>query len=376
MITYHNIHEWVAQTQRGAVLDSKAVRGLFPYLAEATYLNTAATGLSWTGQGAAAARFYDEDKSRGYGGREQWRGKLQRTRELVSGLLGVDPQEVSFASSTTEVLNLLAHSVPLKSGDEVVLCADEFPSVILAWSPAALRGAELVTVPVTSERSRTDELIGGITRSTRVVCVSHVHWCTGTRVDLDRIASAARAVGAKVVVDGAHALGAIDVDASVADFYTGSTFKWLLSGFGVAYSMMRQRAAAEIEPVFRGYANEAPSRSLQYSHANYPVMYALEATLELLEGLGWQAIEARVSSLTETVHRGLVAAGWEVVTPMESRAGIISIRDPNAPQTVARLLAERVEVEDRAGHLRVSPHFYNNEADLRRFLDVLGRNPG
>ena len=269
---------------------------------------------------------------------------------------------------------LIRDGVVYSPGGDGILRALKADTGAVIWAYDC--GEELVTVPVTSERSRTDELIGGITRSTRVVCVSHVHWCTGTRVDLDRIASAARAVGAKVVVDGAHALGAIDVDASVADFYTGSTFKWLLSGFGVAYSMMRQRAAAEIEPVFRGYANEAPSRSLQYSHANYPVMYALEATLELLEGLGWQAIEARVSSLTETLHRELVAAGWEVVTPMESRAGIISIRDPNAPQTVARLLAERVEVEDRAGHLRVSPHFYNNEADLRRFLDVLGRNPG
>jgi selenocysteine lyase/cysteine desulfurase len=161
----------------------------------------------------------------------------------------------------------------------------------------------------------------------------------------------------------------------VADFYTGSTFKWLLSTFGVAYAV-KGRFASELEPVFRGYANPPPSRDLQYSHANYPGMYALAATLEFMGALGWQAIEDRVSSLTGLLHRKLVAAGWNVVTPLQSRGGIIAVQDRNAPATVARLLAEGVEVEARAGNVRVSPHFYNNEQDLRRFLDVLGRNPG
>jgi len=62
----------------GRILDSRAVRKLFPYLEEVTYLNTATTGLSWLGQGAAAARFYDQHKSRGYSAHLQWRGELER----------------------------------------------------------------------------------------------------------------------------------------------------------------------------------------------------------------------------------------------------------------------------------------------------------
>src|SRR5262249_34314000 len=154
------------------------------------------------------------------------------------------------------------------------------------------------------------------------------------------------------------------------DFYTGSTFKWLLSGFGVAYAMTKQRVSDQIEPVFRGYANAPPSQSLQYGHANYPALYALSATLELLGGLGWPALQSQVDSLTAALHKELTAAGWDVVTPVESRAGIISVLDPNAPHTVERLLKERVEIEERSGHLRISPHFYNDEADLQRFLGV------
>jgi selenocysteine lyase/cysteine desulfurase len=357
-------------------LDSRAVRELFPHLEEITYLNTAAAGLSWKGQGAAAARFYDDHKSRGFSARLEWRAELERTRGLLSGLLQVAPQEISFASSTTEGLNLFAHSVQLEPGDEIVVCEDEFPSVMLSWSPAALAGAKLVRVPILDEESRTDELIAHISERTRVVCVSHVHWCTGTRVDLDRIAAATRGVGARLAVDGAHAVGAIDVNASVADFYTGSVFKWLLSAFGVAYVVTKGSLAAELEPVFRGYANEPPSRKLQYAHANYPGLYALSATLELLGSLGWRPIQDRVSSLTDLLHRALCEAGWDVVTPLGGRAGIVSVRHANAVETIARLRTEGVEIEERAGLLRISPHFYNNEDDVHRFLAVLGRNPG
>jgi cysteine desulfurase / selenocysteine lyase len=357
-------------------LDYAAVRELFPYLREVTYLNTAAAGLSWEGQGAAAARFYDQHKSQGYSGRIQWRAELGRTQQLLAELLGVAAEDVSFASSTTEALNLVAHGMKLRPGDEVLVCEDEFPSVIQAWSPTALRGATLVEIPITDEKFRTDALIAHITERTRAICVSHVHWCTGTRVDLDRIVGAAQKVGARLLVDGAHAIGAIHVNASVADFYTGSVFKWLLSAFGIAYVVTKSNFAAELEPVFRGYANESPSPKLQYSHANYPAIYALSATLELLGKLGWQAIHNQVASLTASLHRELVKAGWDVVTPIEARSGIISARDRNAVQTVNLLAKHQVEIEERSGLLRASPHFYNTEADLCRYLEVLGRNRG
>jgi len=357
------------------VLDSRAVRQLFPYLEEVTYLNTATTGLSWLGQGAAAARFYDQHKARGYSAHLQWRGQLERTRELLSQVLRVPAEEISFASSATEALNGIAHGMRLQPGDEVVLCEDEFPSIALSWTPAALQGAELVRVPIEREESRTDALIARITDRTRVVSVSHVHWGTGTRVDVNRIAAATRRVGARFIVDGAHAAGAIDVDASVADLYTGSVFKWLLSAFGVAYVVTKSSFAAEIEPLFRGYTNEPPSRKLQFSHPNYPALYALSATLEFLGGVGWQAIVAQVSALSGFLHRELTREGWEIVTPLEARAGIISVVHKEATQTVARLLEQDIEIEERAGLLRVSPHFYNTETDLCRFLEALGRSP-
>jgi cysteine desulfurase / selenocysteine lyase len=357
-----------------AEFDIKVIRKAFPYLAEVTYLNTAAAGLSWAGQGAAAARFYDQPKSRGYAGRVEWCGEMDRTRNLLAQLLRVPAEDISFASSTTEALNAIAHGVQLGPADQVILCDDEFPSVSQAWSPAALGGADLVRVAVPEERLRTEALLGAITGSTKVVAVSHVHWSTGTRVDLGRISAACRQVGARLVVDGAHAVGATDVDASVADFYTGSVFKWLLSGFGIAYAVTRRSLASELEPVFRGYINEPPSRSLQYSHTNYPALYPLSATLEFLGTIGWARIFGRVRRLSALLCGELRGEGWDVVTPEGEHAGIISFAHPNAGEAVARLLALGVNVAERTGCVRVSPHFYNTETDIVRFLEALGRN--
>ena len=64
-----------------------------------------------------------------------------------------------------------------------------------------------------------------------------------------------------------------------------------------------------------------------------------------------------------------------VVTPEDARAGIVSVAHDEATGAVARLLEQNIETEERAGLLRISPHFYNSEGDLCRFLDVLGRNP-
>jgi selenocysteine lyase/cysteine desulfurase len=355
--------------------DIARVRRLFPYLEECVYLNTAGVGLSWPGQGAAAARFYDADKTRGLDGRDSWHATFLECRDRVARLLNVPSETVSFASSATEALNLVAGAVRLRAGDQVVIAEDEFPSLVYAWQGAVSRGGELVRVLVRTETERTDSLIAAISPRTRYVCVSHVHWCTGTRVNLERIADACRVHGARLIVDGVQAVGAMEVDASVADFYTASAFKWLLSGFGLAVMVTRADFEQTLDPLVRGYNNEAPSHHLRYAHINYPGVYALNATLEFLESLGGASLFSRVDELTRRLHSGLTAAGWSVVTPLDARAGIVSIAHPNAAACAALLAQRQIRVEERAGLVRASPHFYNSEADIDRFVGALSELP-
>jgi cysteine desulfurase / selenocysteine lyase len=192
---------------------------------------------------------------------------------------------------------------------------------VLPWTNRVRDGIELARVPIGRERDRTDILCEAIDSRTRVLAVSHVHWRTGTRVDLARLSAACGMHECRLIVDGVQAVGALAVDAEGVDAYCASVFKWLLSGFGLGFVALSERLAAELEPVVRGYANGLASHSLRYGHINYPGIFALHATLGYLKSVGWQSIYQRVDALAERAIGALRSGGFEVLTPEAAHAG-------------------------------------------------------
>jgi selenocysteine lyase/cysteine desulfurase len=350
---------------------SDEIRNAFPHLADCVYLNTASAGLSWRGQGAAAAEFYDVSKATGIGGQAEWTARTEVAKAQIGRILGVPAARVYFAGSTTEALNLIALAMPLRASDRIVVADDEFPSVVEPWIALQQRGVILDRVQISSEQDRTKALCDAIGPQTRALAVSHVHWRTGTRVDLDALAATCRKHDCRLIVDGVQAVGAVPVDAGVADAYCASVFKWLLSGFGLAVIVLSESFGNTLTPAVRGYSNPPPSRVLRYGHLNYPGIYALHATLKFLDSQGWKNIHERVAQLVVRAMRALRAAGFDVVTPEDSHAGIVSIRHPESTAVVDSLARASILVEDGFPYVRVSPHFYNTDEDIDRFLSTL-----
>lgn len=349
--------------------DLLSTRRSFPFVEHSLYLNTATAGLSWQGLGAASAAFY-ESKLRGICARSEWVATAARTRDRLAALLGVDESTVSFTGSATEALNLACLGLPLPPGSRIAIAADEFPSVWQACLSLRNAGIESSAVEIPRESDRTAALIEAAAHA-QALAVSHVHWRTGTCVDLEELAAACARSGAWLIVDGVQAVGAIPVRAGLADAYCGSSFKWLLSGFGLGFMTLSERLAREWTPPFRGYANEWPSRDPQYGHLNYPGIYALGASLEFLGSLGWGEIFGRVAELASGLGMALRAKGFEVLTPSDSAAGIVSVRLEEAADIVEQLAGESIYVEDREAIVRASPHFYNTEAETARFVRAL-----
>jgi cysteine desulfurase / selenocysteine lyase len=355
------------------MLDVARIRDSFPYLAHRVYLNTASVGLSWAGAGQAAAEFYAA-KAQGTSGMAAWTDRAEETRRELASLLRVPAPYVQFVGSTTEALNLVALSMPLGRGDRVVVTEDEFPSVMLPWMSLQRRGIELVRIPVERESERTHALCEAVTDRTRVLAVSHVHWRTGTRVDLEQLSAVCRARDCRLIVDGVQAVGAVSVDASGVDAYCASVFKWLLSGFGLGFVALSEQLAEDLSPTLRGYWNEPPSRSLRYGHINYPGIYVLRGTLAYLKELGWQRIEERVHSLASRAIASLRKRGLDVLTPERAHGGIVSVRHPLAATWVRSLADKGILVEDADPIVRASTHFYNTEEEVDRFVDELVRH--
>lgn len=344
----------------------------FSYREGWVYLQSAGAGLAFPGAADAAGQYYRDVALLGCDAQPRWREAAAGAKQRTARLLGVPEEEVEFFRNTSEVINLAAHSVTWRPGDEVVVAADDYPCNVLPWSNAEAAGVRVVRVQPTAPGTREQQVLEAITPRTRVVSVSHVHPWTGTMLDLNRLGRACREVDALLVVDGIQALGAVPVDLSYVDVYGAGVFKWLMSGFGTAIGVFRARARETLSPIFRSYGNPEPSTSFAYAAPNFPGLYVLDATLEYLEDLGWPNIFARIEQLTGEVLTALDGIGLESITPRDARAGIIAIDAVGDSAAVAHELQQRkISASDKAGRILVSPHFYNTPEDISRFAGAL-----
>ncbi|MEV4900114.1 aminotransferase class V-fold PLP-dependent enzyme [Citricoccus sp. NPDC055426] len=351
---------------------SASVARDFAYREGWVYLQSAGAGLAFPGAADAAGQYYRDVALLGCDAQPRWHRPLQGARQRAARLLGVPEEDVEFFRNTSEVINLAANSVAWHRGDEIVVLADDYPCNVLPWSNAEAAGVDIVRVQPTAPSRREQQVLEAITPRTRIVSVSHVHPWTGTMLDLNRLGRACRDVDALLVVDGIQALGAVPVDLSYVDVYGAGVFKWLMSGFGTAVGVFRERAREALTPIFRSYVNPAPSTSFNYAAPNFPGLYVLDATLEYLDGLGWSNIYARVDQLAGEVFTALEGIGVGSITPRDARAGIVALEDVGDSAAVARELQQRkVSASDKAGRLLVSPHFYNTSEDIARFAEAL-----
>ena len=363
--------------------DARALRSACPHLHGRIYLDTAAAGLCWQGHGAAVARFYDEVKSRGFDARPQWLARTQALRARLAAWLSVQPADVVFVSNTTEGLNLAAHSLRLPPGSRVLMAADEFPSLVGAWSRARPAGVEVVPVAIGDEAGREAALLAALASSPGaqgsgacVLAVSQTHWSTGTTLDLPRLGRACRERGALLMVDGMQALGAVPTDLSLVDVYAASFFKWMLSGFGIGVLVSSARARALMDAAFRGYGNLDDPAQLQYAHVNIPAVYGLDATLDFFDRIGWPLVYRRVQGLGSHLVDGARRLGLPLVTPPTARAGIFSLRCADADGLRERLAARGISVSARGDGIRISPHYYNEPEEIDACLAALAETAG
>ncbi len=218
-----------------------AVRSALPALGAGIYLNTGSVGPLPAETAAAMAELVDYELRIGRSHPDYWEGFLERMAEArasVAAVVGADVGEIALVHSTSGAMNAAVWSVDLRPGDRIVTTQAEHPSGLGPVHVASARsGAELAIADVGhggDDEATLAAFDAAITRRTRIVALSHVLWTTGARLPVREIATLAHARGARVIVNGAQAVGAIPV--SVADlgvdFYAIAGQKWLLGPEG------------------------------------------------------------------------------------------------------------------------------------------------
>lgn len=322
---------------------------------------------------------------------------LPQTRALAATLLGAEPDEVALVGPTSLALSFVAGGLELRRGDNVLIYHDDYPSNVYPWMAAADRGAEIRFLQVRQwGRIRPMDVIGQVDEQTRLVALASAHFVSGWRLDLPAIGQALRERGIRFCVDGIQTLGAFPTAAPDCDFMAADSHKWLLGPSGAGLLYVRHSRQAELRPTTWGWNNlKCPSfvaledlvwrsGAQRYEAGSYGWLglVGLRAALLLLLEIGVDAIAKELLRKRAWLVPALQVQGWEVLhadAPPLNCGGAISITRPatDLPALHRRLLDAHIVTSlraDRAGrkYLRLTPHFYNTDAELSRTLGLLG----
>ena len=325
--------------------------------------------------------------------KDRWLTEIAEIRTRAASFIGADPEEVAFMKNTSDGLNSIALALELQAGDNVVVSpAFEHANNVYPWLHLSDRGIETRIVPMAEGRVDPAEVAKLIDDRTRVVTVSVVSAWTGARTDLPALAELCRPRGIFLLADGAQSLGVIDTDVRAlgVDALAGATQKGLLAMYGLGLLYVRSEWLPRLRPPFlsvssaarEGIHDSAPVTSYQVrtdaakfetGNPNFAGMLGFGASLSLLEEVGPQLVERRVTGLVTMMIDELRARGIEVATPRpaQEHAGIVAFSPEDAPGAWRHLEDNGVRLSLRRGQLRAGLHIYNNEDDIARLLTHL-----
>ncbi|NWF39708.1 aminotransferase class V-fold PLP-dependent enzyme [Mariprofundus sp. NF] len=369
----------------------------FPLDKDLLYLNHAAVGV-WPKRTAEAVKaFADENMHRGAAGYLEWLKVERELRGRLKRLINADSvDDIALSKNTSEALSLIAYGLDWQAGDNIVTSNQEFPSNRIVWESLKERGVELRLADISVDDPEA-AMLALCDEKTRLLSVSSVQYGTGLRMDLIRLGQFCHDQNILFCVDAIQSLGAIEFDAQAchADFVVADGHKWMLGPEGLAVFYSRSEARDQLKLQQYGWhmveragdfdaVDWTPAQAARRFEPGSPNMlgiYALNASLSLFEAVGMDHVQKGVLKRASHLMAWLDAeADLELITPSEKGrfAGIVTFRKQGLNREghaalYRELMAKGVICANRAGGIRLSPHFYSNlngfEACLRPLLD-------
>lgn len=317
--------------------------------------------------------------------------EARQARSSLARFLGTDPSRVAWTPNCATALSIAALGFPLRAGDRVVTLDQEYSSNYYPWKVACERaGATLITLPSGPEwRVDEERLLEAITPGVRIVAVSWVQFQTGSIIDLVRLGERCREQGAYLVVDAIQGLGQLpfSFDLLPIHFVAGGSHKWLCSSNGQGFFAAKPEFMSQLSPIAVGggtfnrfgtfadpaAAMESSARRFEPGGYGFIPVLALEASLAVMEGVGVEAIEERIRGLSSRLRQGILALGLDLVTPLDQRGGITSLRlrEEREAGFLRACQDARVAAVKRGEVIRLSPHAFCTTDEVDMVLELL-----
>lgn len=364
------------------------LRKLFPVVEHWTYLYNGSIHACPLPVGDAMRSFLEQWQNGGEAAFFPACEAFTRLKEKFAQLIHGSAMNIVVTESTTAGLNLAAHILRPQATQNVVVTDLAFMSSTYLWLVSQAAGPEVRFVESRDGKIDLADLAAVVDEHTAAVSICAVTVGSGFRFDLAAVHAITSKYGVPLIVDGAQALGLVDVSVKdpPLDFLATTASKWLMGPAGIGFLYVSDRYLEATPPTI-GWFSAANVSDWDVRHCqlhedatrfqggipNLVGVVGALAGLELLEQIGRDFIERRVRLLTTYALEELEKIGVSIWTPRSDteRAGIVFFRTADHDALHDRLKAEHIYCGNFAGGIRIDPNFYNTFDDLDVFLSVV-----
>jgi isopenicillin-N epimerase len=323
---------------------------------------------------------------------------MRESRESLGRYVNADPDDLVYIPNATHGINIVARSLDLKPGDEILTSNHEYGACDYAWEfNCEKTGAQYIhqplPLPVRSEEEIVEQFWQGITPRTKVIYLSQITSSTALRFPVEEICRRARERGILTIIDAAHAPGQIpfDLQALGADIAFGNCHKWMLAPKGSAFLYVRRDVQALINPLVVSWGThptpdiETGSRFvdiLQWTGTKDPTAaLAVPNAIQFMQDHNWDEVRRECHSLLrQAIERICDLTDLPPLYPLDSdfysQMGIAPLPPSDLAVLKSRLYDEhKIEVpliqwQDQQ-FIRISVQGYNTQADVDTLLNAL-----
>ena len=321
---------------------------------------------------------------------------MREAREFLADFVGTTPDELTYVPNATTGLNIIARSLPLQEGDEVLATGHEYGALDRTWrficgKCGARYIRQPVPLPVESAEQVVEAIWSGVTQRTRVLFVSHITSSTAIIFPVAELVRRARAAGIITIVDGAHAPGQIPLDLHTlgVDFYSGNCHKWMCTPKGAAFLYARRERQPLVEPlvVSWGWQSDTPGPSRFIDEQEWQgtrdiaAYLSVPAAIQFMREHDWPRVQRECYELVRYARERVgELTGLPPITPDSpdwfAQMAALALPPCDLDSLKRRLYDEcHIEIPTVAWNgwhfVRISIQGYNTRADIDALVNAL-----
>ena len=321
---------------------------------------------------------------------------MQEARKLLATFLGTSGENLFFVPNATTGLNIVAHSLKLEPGDEILTTDHEYGAMDRMWQfICQKRGSKYVRqplrLPIESKEQVIETIWSGVTYRTKVLFISHITSPTALTMPLKELTIRAKDAGIILLVDGAHGPGQVPIDLEEMgiDFYSGNCHKWLLTPKGCAFLYARPEVQSLIEPLIVSWGNKSVEDSPFIQENEFQgtrdiaAYLSVSAAIKFWQKDEWQTILKKCHELTLSARSQLIeVTGLDPICPGNDGWFQQMVAQP-LPTMDRELFKQRLydefnieipvmECRDKS-LIRISIQGYNTEQDVEKLMVALAK---